>query len=262
MSQNLAGLTFLAFGTGAPDVISAIVASGDKDDGIEFSLGMLLGASVLVTTIGVSSVVFFANSVTVVRSKFIRDIIVYLFMLALVTYFSYDHKIVLWESICFFLIYLVYVLIAIVQDKCMKPPKKRPSEIDKKNNEEMAEKIAHKLHLEVEVVHHYLKDSSDIEYEKTDDPESNFQRDDNTSKKGAISDLISHDHFYEKNPSDNIGNLNYFDDDDKISYLTSYSIQKKNYFLNFLSNHYESLKYWVKRNYFGHKETYCFLINI
>eukprot|EP01015_Nassula_variabilis_P000488 TRINITY_DN1025_c0_g1_i8.p1 TRINITY_DN1025_c0_g1~~TRINITY_DN1025_c0_g1_i8.p1 ORF type:complete len:178 (+),score=39.10 TRINITY_DN1025_c0_g1_i8:73-606(+) len=44
LSQDLAGVTFLAFGSAANDIIGSIVASSSGYDGIEFTIGGLLGA--------------------------------------------------------------------------------------------------------------------------------------------------------------------------------------------------------------------------
>ncbi len=107
MSQNLAGVTLLALGNGAPDVISSIVASDDPDSGIEFSIGALTGAGLFVSSFVISSVLFFAKEVKVKKALFLRDIIFYLIPLVLLLIFSYDKKITLWESLCMLGIYIV-----------------------------------------------------------------------------------------------------------------------------------------------------------
>jgi sodium/potassium/calcium exchanger 6 len=107
MSQNLAGVTLLALGNGAPDVISSIVASDDPDSGIEFSIGALTGAGLFVSSFVISSVLFFAKEVKVNKALFLRDIIFYLIPLVLLLVFSYDNKITLWESLCMLAIYFL-----------------------------------------------------------------------------------------------------------------------------------------------------------
>ena len=67
ISQNLAGVTFLAFGNGAPDVISSIVAASSITNGIEFSIGALHGAGIFVTTIVLGSVVWYGKLVKVFK---------------------------------------------------------------------------------------------------------------------------------------------------------------------------------------------------
>ena len=66
LSQNLAGVTLLAFGNGAPDVISSIVASDNGDDGgLDISFGSLLGGGMFVSCLVFSLVVLFAKRVNV-----------------------------------------------------------------------------------------------------------------------------------------------------------------------------------------------------
>ncbi len=48
MSENLAGVTLLALGNGAPDVFSSIAASGDGDSGVSVAIGTLVGSGFFV----------------------------------------------------------------------------------------------------------------------------------------------------------------------------------------------------------------------
>ena len=59
LSESLAGVTLLALGNGAPDVITAIAASGD-DEGIFLAVGSLMGGGLFISGI-VSAVVMFAS---------------------------------------------------------------------------------------------------------------------------------------------------------------------------------------------------------
>ena len=63
-SQNLAGVTLLAFGNGAPDVISSFVAA-DGLDGLNFNIASAAGAGVFLTAFVLSAVVFYAREVKV-----------------------------------------------------------------------------------------------------------------------------------------------------------------------------------------------------
>ena len=105
MSQNLAWVTLLAFGNGAPDVISIIVASDNDDTGIGFSVGALTGAGIFVTSIVLSSVILFAKTVNVNTSLFLRDLFFYVISLVLLLIYSSNNKITLFESILFYVIY-------------------------------------------------------------------------------------------------------------------------------------------------------------
>lgn len=66
LSQNLAGVTFLAFGNGTPDVVTSIVASGGSGgEGLDVSIGALLGAGMFVSCLVFSMVVLLAKEVNV-----------------------------------------------------------------------------------------------------------------------------------------------------------------------------------------------------
>lgn len=106
MSQNLTGVTFLVFGNGAPDLIASIVASSDNQ-GVEMAIAGLMGAGVFVTCIVFSTVVIFSGEVEVNKKLFIRDIILYIITLTVLSIFSLIGSINLWESICFFSLYIM-----------------------------------------------------------------------------------------------------------------------------------------------------------
>jgi sodium/potassium/calcium exchanger 6 len=105
MSQNLAGVTFLALGNGAPDVISSIV--GSEDDSLVFALGALIGAGVFVTTVVFSTVVFFSGKIKVNKKLFIRDIALYLFSIIILNIFGYNGSVNIYEAIGFFSLYVM-----------------------------------------------------------------------------------------------------------------------------------------------------------
>lgn len=117
LSQNLAGLTLLALGNQAPDVIVAFVAGEDENEGLETSLGSLLGGGFIVVAIVLSTVVMYGNEVTVVPSNFIRDIGIYFIALCYVCLLGYLGRIYLWQSFVFFLMYIIYVIICFLMDK-------------------------------------------------------------------------------------------------------------------------------------------------
>jgi len=108
-SQNLAGITFLAMGNGAPDIISSIVASGikTKDRNMDFSLSALLGGSVLITTLVFSLVVYYGNKVKVRKLLFLRDIIFFIISIVILLCFSYVGQVKLWHSIAYLSIYVL-----------------------------------------------------------------------------------------------------------------------------------------------------------
>nr|VZI25721.1 unnamed protein product [Spirometra erinaceieuropaei] len=80
MSQNLAGVTLLAFGNGAPDVFSAITAitTGDPeapDEGL--GLGFLMGSGLLVNTV-TAGLIMIIRPFKTTRRPFIKDTLFYM----------------------------------------------------------------------------------------------------------------------------------------------------------------------------------------
>jgi sodium/potassium/calcium exchanger 6 len=108
VSQSLAGVTFLALGNGAPDVISSIVASDTTENpNINFALGALAGGGIFITTLVFSLVVYYSRSVKVQMHLFIRDIVFYIIAICLIFVFSFNGEIQLVESILFLCLYIV-----------------------------------------------------------------------------------------------------------------------------------------------------------
>ena len=73
IGEDLAGVTLLAFGNGAPDVFSSIAAFSHGDSSPDLGLGALLGAGVFVQTV-VLGAVCTVSDVSVAPSAFIRDL--------------------------------------------------------------------------------------------------------------------------------------------------------------------------------------------
>lgn len=117
LSQNLAGLTLLALGNQAPDVVVAIISGGDENEGITISLGAVLGSSLMILHIVLSTVVLLGNDFNVVPANYIRDFSVFLFSLVIIVLFGFLKEIALWQSICFFCLYIAYVGLCIFMDR-------------------------------------------------------------------------------------------------------------------------------------------------
>jgi sodium/potassium/calcium exchanger 6 len=104
MSQNLAGVTLLALGNGAPDVISGIVASKGT---LMFTLGSLMAGGVFVTCIVFSSVILFSDKVQLTRELFVRDILLYILAIIFLLIFSFNKEINIYHAIGFFSLYIM-----------------------------------------------------------------------------------------------------------------------------------------------------------
>ena len=116
ISQNLAGVTFLALGNQAPDVAVAFVAGEGSEDGIAISFSSLLGSGSIVISLVLSSVIILGNGVSTSKGNYIRDLCFYLGSLILIIIFGMTRIIHLWMASCIFGIYIVYVIICIIMD--------------------------------------------------------------------------------------------------------------------------------------------------
>lgn len=129
LSQNLAGLTLLALGNQAPDVVVAFVAGDDDNEGVETSLGSLLGGGMIVVSLVFSTVVFLGKEVNVVPRNFVRDLGIYFFALVYILILGIFKAIKIWEAILFFCFYILYVIVCFIMDK------KTTEEIEESKNE-------------------------------------------------------------------------------------------------------------------------------
>ncbi|XP_072352381.1 mitochondrial sodium/calcium exchanger protein isoform X2 [Scyliorhinus torazame] len=121
LSQNVAGVTFLALGNGAPDVFSAMVAFSDPRTA-NLAIGALFGAGIFVTTV-VAGGVALARPFIVASRPFLRDVIFYMaavFWTFLVLYFG---RIDLGQALGYLALYVVYVLTVIISSMIYKSGK-------------------------------------------------------------------------------------------------------------------------------------------
>ena len=116
-SQNLAGLTLLAFGDEAADIITAIVSAED-DDGIPKSLSALFGSASIVLGIIMSLVIFIGKNSIVNPVNYTRDLITYIIALSFVLIVGfYIEKFTIVVCSVFFSTYWIYVLICFMMDE-------------------------------------------------------------------------------------------------------------------------------------------------
>ncbi|XP_006901077.1 PREDICTED: sodium/potassium/calcium exchanger 6, mitochondrial [Elephantulus edwardii] len=118
LSHNVAvsfsphGVTFLAFGNGAPDIFSALVAFSDpRTAGL--ALGALFGAGVLVTTV-VAGGIAILRPFTAASRPFLRDIIFYMVAVFLTFTALYCGRVTLAWALAFLGFYVFYVLTVVL----------------------------------------------------------------------------------------------------------------------------------------------------
>ena len=142
MSQNLAGLTLLAFGNQVADITVAMVSGGEAEEGIEASLSTILGADSFVIGLVMPTVIFLGNGVIVKGQNFTRDLLTYL--IALILIFSlgiFARKLNLIYGIIIFCLYIVYVVLCIIMEKMEnnKKFKNLPKKKERNENESIGQ---------------------------------------------------------------------------------------------------------------------------
>eukprot|EP01084_Bolivina_argentea_P015273 28556_1 len=126
VSHNIAGVTFLAFANGAPDISSSIAAFQMGGEQIKLGLGALLGVAVF-NPIFISSVIstYAVNEpIKVVRFPFVRDCIFLFLAASSILRITLNGKIVIIEAVAMVLLYIIYVTTAVCSEIYSKKKKK------------------------------------------------------------------------------------------------------------------------------------------
>lgn len=112
LTHNVAGVTFLALGNGAPDIFSAIAAfSSPHTAGL--AVGALFGAGIFVTTVVAGSVAL-VKPFTVASRPFLRDVIFYMTAVFWTFLMLFRGTTTLKETLGYLALYVVYVLTVII----------------------------------------------------------------------------------------------------------------------------------------------------
>ncbi|MED6255253.1 hypothetical protein ATANTOWER_006739 [Ataeniobius toweri] len=112
LSHNVAGVTFLALGNGAPDIFSAIAAiSHPHTAGL--AVGALFGAGIFVTTV-VAGSVSLVKPFPVASRPFLRDVVFYMIAVFWTFLILYRGSTTLGETLGYMGLYVVYVLTVII----------------------------------------------------------------------------------------------------------------------------------------------------
>ncbi|XP_036382810.1 mitochondrial sodium/calcium exchanger protein isoform X1 [Megalops cyprinoides] len=112
LTHNVAGVTFLAFGNGAPDVFSAMVAFS-RPHTAGLAIGALFGAGIFVTTVVAGSVAL-VKPFTVASRPFLRDVIFYMAAVFWTFVILYKRHISLGEALGYISLYVAYVFTVII----------------------------------------------------------------------------------------------------------------------------------------------------
>lgn len=110
ISQSVAGITFMAFGNGAPDIFSTIASVlNTKRPKAGLAIGELLGGGAFVTTI-VFSTVIIVKPFKIAKKPTLRDIGFCLITVAWMAFMMlFDTKLYFWEPLFYLALYFIYV---------------------------------------------------------------------------------------------------------------------------------------------------------
>jgi len=111
MSESLAGVTFLAFGNGSPDVFSTFAAM--SSDSSSLAIGELIGAAGFITGVVAGSMAL-VRPFKVVKKSFIRDVGFFAVAAAFSMGFLSDGHLHLWECIVMVMYYFFYVAVVVL----------------------------------------------------------------------------------------------------------------------------------------------------
>ena len=110
MSESMAGVTFLAFGNGSPDVFSTFAAFNTNSASL--AIGELVGAAGFITAVVAGSMAL-VRPFKVARKSFVRDVSFFIVAATFSMAFIWDGKLTLWESctmVGFYIFYVCFVM--------------------------------------------------------------------------------------------------------------------------------------------------------
>jgi len=111
MSESMAGVTFLAFGNGSPDVFSTFAAMGSHSGSL--AVGELIGAAGFITAVVAGSMAL-VREFRVGKKTFVRDVGFFVVAASFSMLFLADGALHLWECIVMIAFYLFYVIVVVV----------------------------------------------------------------------------------------------------------------------------------------------------
>ncbi|KAG8937293.1 hypothetical protein FRC02_000063 [Tulasnella sp. 418] len=111
LSENIAGVTFLAFGNGSPDLFSTYSAMRANSGSL--AIGELLGAATFITSVVVGSMCII-KPFHVRKTQFLRDVGFFTIAVAMLLAILIDGKIQRWEAAGLVGLYVAYVIVVIV----------------------------------------------------------------------------------------------------------------------------------------------------
>lgn len=111
MSESMAGVTFLAFGNGSPDVFSTFAAMSSHSGSL--AIGELIGAAGFITAVVAGSMAL-VREFKVGKKTFVRDVGFFIVAASFSMVFLADGRLHMWECCVMVGFYVFYVVIVVV----------------------------------------------------------------------------------------------------------------------------------------------------
>ncbi|GAA6000166.1 hypothetical protein JCM10207_007886 [Rhodosporidiobolus poonsookiae] len=108
LSESVAGVTFLAFSNGSPDVFSTFSAL--RSDSGSLAIGELIGAASFIVSV-VAGTMALITPFRVSKRTFLRDVGFFTIAVLLTLGILWDSHLHLWEAVCMVGLYMIYVVV-------------------------------------------------------------------------------------------------------------------------------------------------------
>jgi K+-dependent Na+/Ca+ exchanger-like protein len=110
LSDDVAGATFMAAGSSAPELAVAVVSTLFATEPGDEGLGTIVGSAVfnIMVIVGVTAI-FAGQVLDITPYPFARDCFFYTLSIAMLVAFVYDGKVEVWESVILLLGYVLYI---------------------------------------------------------------------------------------------------------------------------------------------------------
>eukprot|EP01138_Halocafeteria_seosinensis_P015124 gb/GECG01015437.1/.p1 GENE.gb/GECG01015437.1/~~gb/GECG01015437.1/.p1 ORF type:complete len:760 (+),score=72.74 gb/GECG01015437.1/:1-2280(+) len=123
LSPNAAGVTFLSFGNGAPDVFSSLAAYSSGQSSV--GLSAILGAGMFVQSAILGAVVLISKEFLLKRRPFLRDVVFYTIGIIYLFVNFHFNKFGIGQAAGLLILYVLYATVAVVGHRIYKSRKEQ-----------------------------------------------------------------------------------------------------------------------------------------
>mmetsp|Transcript_33778 Transcript_33778/g.88757 ORF Transcript_33778/g.88757 Transcript_33778/m.88757 type:complete len:560 (+) Transcript_33778:178-1857(+) len=113
MPEHIAGVTFLAFANGAPDLFSVFAAISGGPETASMAFGAAFGAGLAVCTVVIGTIIMI-EPFRFKRRPFVRDVVTYLAAVGAILATLLDGQVTLFEALSLVTLYVAYVAVVAI----------------------------------------------------------------------------------------------------------------------------------------------------